>query len=166
MPALASLTSLASPAILVLAAMLAGLLLWAVWGDIRARIIPNRLNAAVALLAPAWWWAHSFSAWPEVAIALAGAALVFALFATAFAFGMMGGGDVKLLTALALWFPGVALLQLLMVMALAGGIVTLAVLALHAARHRPGRPEIPYGVAIAVAGLWAITNDILTTAGA
>lgn len=155
-----------SAPILALAAMLAGLLLWAAWGDIRTRIIPNWLNAAVALLAPAWWWAEGLSPWPQIAILIAGAAVVFALFTAAFAFGMMGGGDVKLLTALALWFGGPALLHLLMVMALAGGVVTLGTLALHAARHRPGRPEIPYGVAIAVAGLWAITNDILTTASA
>lgn len=155
-----------SAPILALAAMLAGLLLWAAWGDIRTRIIPNRLNAAVALLAPGWWWAQSLSPWPQIALLIAGAAIVFALFAAAFAFGMMGGGDVKLLTALALWFAGPALLHLLMVMALAGGVVTLVVLALHAARRQPGRPEIPYGVAIAVAGLWAITNDILTTASA
>ncbi|HWW65687.1 MAG TPA: prepilin peptidase [Sphingomonadaceae bacterium] len=155
-----------SPSILLLGAALAGLLLWAAWGDIQARIIPNRLNAAIALLAPAWWWAQGFSLWPQVALAIAGATIIFALFAAAFAFGMMGGGDVKLLTALAFWCAGPALLQLLMVMALAGGVVTLATLALHRAGGRPGRPEIPYGVAISAAGLWVITNDILTTAGA
>jgi prepilin peptidase CpaA len=155
-----------SAPILALAATLAGLLLWAAWGDMRTRIIPNGLNATIALLAPLWWWAQGLSPWPHIALLVAGAALILALFAAAFAFGMMGGGDVKLLAALALWFSGAALLHLLMVMAIAGGGVTLAMLALHAARRQPGRPEIPYGVAIAIAGLWAITNDILTTAGA
>ena len=39
------------------------------------------------------------------AIQLAAGAVVFVLLAGAFYAGMMGGGDVKLAAALALWFP-------------------------------------------------------------
>jgi prepilin peptidase CpaA len=37
-----------------------------------------------------------------------------------FSFGWMGGGDVKLLTALALWLPWQAVIMLLVIMSLAG----------------------------------------------
>ena len=148
--------------IVALAALLALLLLVAAAGDIRSRTISNGLNATIALMAPLWWWAHGLTLWPGIALVLAGAVLVFALFAAAFAFGAMGGGDVKLLTALALWFWGDALLRLIVVMAIGGGVLTLGMLVLHRWRKAPGRPEIPYGVAIAVAGLWQIANDILT----
>jgi prepilin peptidase CpaA len=37
---------------------------------------------------------------------------------------------------------------------------------MHRLRKAEGNPEIPYGVAIAFAGLWVIANDVLTTVGA
>ena len=40
-----------------------------------------------------------------MAVQLAAGATVFVLLAGAFYAGMMGGGDVKLAAALALWFP-------------------------------------------------------------
>jgi prepilin peptidase CpaA len=95
-----------------------------------------------------------------VAIQLAAAAIVFAVLAAAFYVGMMGGGDVKLAAALALWFPPVGTIKFLVWMSLAGGLLTLGILAWHRARRREGRPQIPYGVAIAVGGL-AILGPIL-----
>ncbi len=41
-------------------------------------------------------------------------------------------------------------------MALVGGIITVATLLYHRVRRRDGRPEVPYGVAIALAGLWVL----------
>ena len=67
--------------------------------------------------------------------------------------GMMGGGDVKLAAALALWFSPQSTIKFLVLMSLAGGVLTLGVLAWHRAKRREGRPEIPYGVAIAFGGL-------------
>jgi prepilin peptidase CpaA len=148
-----------------LGALLALLLLVAAWGDLRTRTIPNGLNAAIALLAPLWWWAHGLPLWPDIAWQIGLAILVFALFAGAFAIGMMGGGDVKMIGALALWLPPWGLGRMLVVMALAGGVLTIVVAAEHKLRRRDGQPEIPYGVAIAAAGLFVIANDILTTSG-
>lgn len=148
-----------------LAASLALLLLVAAWGDLRTRTIPNGLNAAIALLAPLWWWAHALPLWPDAAWQIGIAMLVFALFAGAFAMGMMGGGDVKMIGALALWLQPWALGRMLVIMALAGGVLTLCMAVAHKWLKKPGQPEIPYGVAIAFAGLWLITNDILTSSG-
>jgi len=68
----------------------------------------------------------------------------------------MGGGDVKMLAAIALWLPAGALLSLLMIMALLGGVVTIVTVIHHRMTRRIGQVEIPYGVAIALAGLWVI----------
>lgn len=148
-----------------LVALLAALLVAAAVLDLRARIIPNRLNLAIAALAPLFWWASGLSLWPEIAVQVGAALLVFAVFAGAFAMGWMGGGDVKMLGALALWLPPSALLPLLMVMALAGGVLTLAMAGAHLARGRRDRLQVPYGVAIAFAGLWLIGEPILNHFG-
>ena len=74
---------------------------------------------------------------------------------------MMGGGDVKLAAALALWFSPASTLKFLVLMSLAGGVLTLGVMVLHRIKRREGRPEIPYGVAIAFGGLFILTQRFL-----
>jgi prepilin peptidase CpaA len=142
------------PGLLLIA--LAALLVWAAVTDIRARIISNGLNAVIALLAPAYWWSIGLAVWPDMAMQMALCAGVFAIFATLFALGLMGGGDVKMLAALALWLPAGALASLLILMALIGGVVTVVTVAHHRLTRRIGQVEIPYGVAIALAALWVI----------
>ena len=68
----------------------------------------------------------------------------------------MGGGDVKLLGALALWLPLLAMLKLLLIMSILGGVLTLIMLAIHRWQRALGKPEIPYGIAISLAGLWVM----------
>ena len=126
--------------------------------DARCREIANWKNAAIALLAPAWWWASGLSLWPDVAIQLSVALGVFALFCAAFHFGQMGGGDVKLIGALALWLPLQPLIWMLIVMAIAGGVLTMLMMIEGRFRKSEGVLEIPYGVAIAFAGLLTIAN--------
>ena len=81
-------------------------LVFAAFTDMKRRQIDNWLNAAIALGAPVFWWASGLSLWPDVAIQLGVALAAFAVFAGMFALRMMGGGDVKLLTVLALYFYG------------------------------------------------------------
>ena len=144
-----------------LLAILAILLLIAAVTDLKARIIANRLNLAVALLAPAYWWAIGLAPWPDMAMQAALGVAVFAIFAGLFALGWMGGGDVKLLGALALWLPLVPLLRMLIAMSLLGGVLTLIVIAVHRFRKLETSPEVPYGVAIAAAALWVIGEPYL-----
>ncbi|AUW59870.1 peptidase [Sphingobium sp. SCG-1] len=136
--------------------VLACLLVVAAVTDLRSRIISNWLNLAIALLAPLYWSASGIELWPNVALQLALGLGVFAVFAGLFVIGMMGGGDVKMLAALALWFPWQALIVLLTIMALAGGVVTLITIVHHKLARREGPPEIPYGVAISIAALWLV----------
>ena len=137
---------------------LATLLVVAAVIDVRTFTISNRLNLAVALLAPFYWLSVSLSPWPGIAIQIAAAVTVFVILAGAFYVGMMGGGDVKLAAALALWFPPAGTLKFLILMSLAGGVLTLGIVAWHRMKDREGRPEIPYGVAIAFGALALLTQ--------
>jgi prepilin peptidase CpaA len=146
--------------------LLAVLLLMAAWTDIRTRTISNELNAAIALFAIAFWWVTGEALWPDIAIRVGVALLLFALCAGLFMLRMMGGGDVKMIGALALWLPLKALAPMLTVMALAGGVITLILLIRQRWRPNAEKPEVPYGVAIALGGIWVIANGFLTTTAA
>ncbi len=140
-------------------------LLIAATTDIRSRRISNRLNAAIALAAPIFWWSSGLSLWPDVAIQLGVALAAFALLCGLFAMGWMGGGDLKLLTALALWIEPTSFAQLLIIMALAGGALTVLMAFWHIARRQKERLAIPYGVAIAIGGLWVLYPHLMAGPG-
>jgi prepilin peptidase CpaA len=148
-----------------LIALLTAALLAAAVGDWRTRTIPNWLNGAIALGAIPFWWASGLSLWPEVALQVGVALGVLFVFFLAFQIGQMGGGDVKMLFALALWLPPMAVFQMIMIMAIAGGVLTIAMLIPHRLLKSSGNPEIPYGIAIAFAGLWLIGERFLNHFG-
>jgi prepilin peptidase CpaA len=139
----------------VLLGALAIALLVAAFTDLRRRQIDNWLNAAIVLTAPLYWWASGMG-WSDAGWQLASATIAFAVLAVLFALRQMGGGDVKLLTALALWIAPLWFLRLLIVMALLGGVLTIAMAIHHRLRRRSGRVKVPYGVAISTAGLWVL----------
>ena len=148
-----------------LLALLAALLVGAAVCDLKGRTIPHVIVIAIALLAPFFWWASGLELWPDIAWQVGISLVVFGCFAFAFARGWMGGGDVKLLAALALWLPAPAVLMMLVIMSFAGGLLTLAMVLWSRARRSPTNPEIPYGVAIAFAGLWLISERFLNQFG-
>lgn len=150
-----------NPASVLLLITLGALLAAAAVTDIRARIISNRLNLIIALLAPLYWLACGIPAWPDMVIQVALGIGVFSIFALLFALGMMGGGDVKLLGAVALWFPWQALVPMILIMAVVGGVVTLVTVVHHRVTRRLGQPEIPYGVAISFAALWLVSERLI-----
>lgn len=143
------------PAALVLLLVSAGI------QDARTREIANWKNATIALLASLWWLAIGLSPWPDMAWQLGLALLVFAAFCVVFHFGQMGGGDVKMIGALALWLPPTPLLAMLMIMSIIGGILTLIMLIEHKFKQNKGVLEVPYGVAIAIAGLISLREPLL-----
>ena len=136
-------------------------LLVAGFTDLRSRRIGNWLNGGIALAAPLFWWASGLALWPDIALQLGIAFGTFAVLAVLFAIGAMGGGDVKLLTALALWIEPMPFFRLLVLMALLGGVLTVAFCAWHVIRRQRDKLAIPYGVAIAMAGLWVIGTTYL-----
>ena len=133
--------------------------------DVRKREIANWKNAAIALLAPLWWAASGLSLWPGVPIQLALAAIVFGLFVAAFALGQMGGGDVKLIGAVSLWLPFQPLMWMLLAMSLIGGALTLLMIVERWWLRKQSELEIPYGVAIVAAALFALREPILNRFG-
>jgi prepilin peptidase CpaA len=141
--------------------LLAVILLSAGTEDAILRTIANWKNALIALLAPIWWVASGMTLWPDIAIQIGIAMLVFAFFCGAFHFGQMGGGDVKLIGALALWFPFQSLVWMLIVMSLVGGAITLAMIVDRWRRKDPTPAEIPYGVAIAIAAMMVVPGPFI-----
>jgi prepilin peptidase CpaA len=133
----------------------------AAFTDMRSRTISNWLNGAIALGAPLFWWSSGLALWPDIALQIGVAVAAFAVFAGLFALKMMGGGDVKLLTVLALWVSPVIFMQLLVVMALAGGLLTVLMVMWHTMRRQKDKLAIPYGVAIAFGGLWVLAANYL-----
>ena len=129
--------------------------------DWRRRIIENWLTAGVALAAPLFWWATGLTLWPGIGVQVIMAVVLFVLFMGFFALGMMGGGDVKLIAALALWFPLRTMIALLTVIAIAGGVLTVIMMIRQRVRKDDGPVEVPYGIAIAVGGLWVIAEPYL-----
>lgn len=119
--------------------------------DARSRNIANWKNAAIALLAPAWWWANGLAPWPDIAIQIGVASLVFVFFIGAFAIGQMGGGDVKMLGALALWLPVQPLMYMLVLMSLVGGALTIVMVADRWTRLRGGLRALPWRTIIPIA---------------
>ena len=144
-----------------------GLLAWAACSDAIEFEIPNQASLGLVVLYPLfvlvnpqpidWLWAS----------ALAGA--MFTISFLLFVRGRFGGGDVKLLTAAALWAGPKLILPMLVAMGVTGGLLALMVWGVHQARryHLASYGDVslttteyavatrlPYGVAIAAgAGL-------------
>ena len=147
----------------------AGLMIAAAIVDFRRLIIPNPLVGGLCVL----WLLDletTSDASPATVIATIGcAAAVFLVGAVLFSRGLIGGGDVKLLAAATLWAGVGTLAPLLLLTGLIGGLLALLLLTPLGARisaawnagpeqaaARPPRlrgTPVPYGVAIAVAGL-------------
>ena len=149
----------------ILLGLLAAALLACCWWDLKTRTIPNGLNLAIALLAIPFWFSLDLTFWPEMAMRVGVAFVTFWVFAAAFAMGAMGGGDVKLIAALALWLSWQQVLVVVFLMSLAGGVLTLGYLIRHKLAKREEKLEIPYGVAIAFGGLWLISEHFLNQFG-
>ncbi|MDA9437877.1 pilus assembly protein CpaA [Bradyrhizobium sp. CCBAU 51745] len=151
------------------------LLLYVATIDLATRLIRNELCLALALLGIA----AQLSSPALLAQSLVSAAILFLLLLVVYMRGWMGGGDVKLLVALAVGLPLTGVIDLLTITALAGGILALVHLLMRLLpypklapagsslarrvyaierwrnlRHAP----LPYGVAIACGGIWTVLS--------
>ncbi len=146
-------------------AVTGGALAWAAVSDVRFYLIPNRIPAiiVVAFAATAVMMPSSF----VIGGAVTGAAAL-VVGGLLFAFGLMGGGDAKLMAAVALWAGPSLIARFALVTALAGlALATLllspwrrlmpapseAALALARGGGEVARQPMPFGVAIAIGGL-------------
>lgn len=159
-------------------------LLLAAWSDVASRIIPNRYCVALALSGLVEQALSGSAA--HVGLALVIAAILFTPLVVLHGYRIVGGGDVKLLTAIAIGLPPLGVASLLYATALIGGVLALA----HLAMRRLPRPVIagasstvlrrvytaerwriirhaplPYGVAIACGGVWAVLTSAIQSGG-
>ena len=146
------------------------LLAAAAWQDLRTMRIANLISIAIVGVFVVWaacGLALGKLAPLDLGLAVLFAIIVFVLGALAFAANAFGGGDVKLLAAASLFAGPAHLADLLLVMAVTGGLMGVAI-ALGArigpAIAQPVAPgvagrlrgHLPYGPAIAAGGLWTI----------
>lgn len=163
-----------------------GLCGYAAISDWRSLTIPNIIPLAliglfgVQLLVSSVLKASITSIdWPEIFNQLTMMGIIFAITFALFAARILGAGDAKLLTALAVWIPQGHVMDMMFVMAIAGAF--LAAMALIFKKNQPmlgailrtcpaaicpasswlvqlshGRNAIPYGVAIFAGMLWAV----------
>jgi len=115
-----------------------GLLMAAAWYDLALRIIPDQFCVFLALLGVAF---RLHSGLIDLAFSVITALLLFFLLFVVFARGIIGGGDVKLAAAIALWLSPPDCYVFLMTTALAGGVLALVHLVLRRilARAAPAR---------------------------
>src|SRR5207249_3224271 len=97
------------------------LLLYVATMDIATRLIRNEICLALALLGIA----SQVASPAQMAESVIVAAILLLLLFVVYTRGWMGGGDVKLLVALAVGLPLTGVIQLLAVTALAGGVLAL-----------------------------------------
>jgi prepilin peptidase CpaA len=137
----------------------AALLLLAAIEDAASRTISNRLSILIAVAALPLLLAVA----PVDALShLVVATLSFAAACSAFARGWLGGGDVKLFSAVALWAGPSLFAMFVTVLSLAAVLIAVTMLLLNARRlsadmalpdASPMRRELPLGIAIASGGL-------------
>jgi prepilin peptidase CpaA len=127
------------------------LLLVAAYRDVTTFTIPNRLCVGVAALATIQLIAAlDFDA---ALYTIAVGIIVFLIGLLLFQRGYLGGGDVKMLSATVLLVGCYNVLPFLACMSIAGGFVALIVFGRNKLAPKPTPRLVPYGVAIASAGI-------------
>jgi prepilin peptidase CpaA len=147
----------------VIIILLLAILVVASISDIRDRRIPNWTVLAIALLSIPWAF---FGASNGILSALGAALIAFSVSFPLYFFRVVGAGDSKLLTVVALFVGLNQLSQFLVLVVLAGGAIavisllmrpTEAVIMLQMRGKGVFSRGIPYGVAIAIAGAYVIS---------
>src|SRR4051794_39478732 len=103
------------------------LLLYVAMIDVATRVIPNEICVAVALLGIAAQLANPMQAAQSLIVA----AILFLLLLAFYSKRWLGGGDVKLMIAVAIGLSPAGVIQFLTITALAGGALALMHLAMR-----------------------------------
>ena len=151
--------------------LLTGVLMWAAVSDVKNRRIPNRSVLLVLGLFILWACLHPLNAFVDSLIVGGGALVIcYALYA----FNVIGAGDAKLLSGVALFAGTPYLGPFVMGTILSGGMMAVISLASRPTRaivlfQLRGRGDfgrgIPYGVAIGIGGIimqWGRLTHLLT----
>ncbi|WP_158618395.1 prepilin peptidase [Candidimonas sp. SYP-B2681] len=160
--------------VLILAAALA-LLLALASQDLRHRRLPNPWVGAYALIFPFCAWALGLG-WTQTGWHVLAALAALLVTSAFFALRWMGGGDVKLWSALMLWAGPPLGLQAVLIATMAGGLLGILSWFAQWRLRRLPRPlfrrlwrlltaerGVPYGVGLALAGMYVLYVYVLTT---
>ncbi len=152
------------------------LLAIAAWRDIATRTIPDAISMLVAITGMV---ARTLQGPQALAASTGIATLIFVLLLFAYARGLVGGGDVKIIAALALGLSPLDSYRLVIATAIAGGLLAMVYLLLsrwapdYARARRTSllgriinaeswrirrRVPLPYGVAIAAGGAFVLLH--------
>ncbi len=152
------------------------LMLAVIYFDITKFIIPNTISIVIIAL----WPVFLFTAPHEINWTLSLAVMLGMFFfgLLIFTFNIMGGGDVKLFTALSLWigWQPYILIQFFTWVAIAGGILALFKLIMQFLSKQTGiynhmphfiqeKGNIPYGIAIAFSFMYLLWNGAIFPLG-
>jgi prepilin peptidase CpaA len=144
--------------------------------DIATRSIRNEICLTLALLGIV----AQFASPMQVVESLVAATILFLLLLVIYQRGGIGGGDVKLMVALAIGLPLMGVIRFLTITTIAGGVLALVHLMMRLLpypklvpagsslvrrvytverwRH-VRRAPLPYGVAIACGGIWTVLSQ-------
>jgi prepilin peptidase CpaA len=160
--------TLASAASLIACLLFTAGMVHVIVTDLRYRRIENWLVTGLTAAYLPLALAAGFP-WMAVAGAFIVGLLVFAAGFGAFAAGWVGGGDVKLAAVVALWLGAEQTVPFLIYASLIGGALALALLAAGAVLRRnasatapeaePRRLALPYGPALALAGIVLLSQS-------
>jgi prepilin peptidase CpaA len=141
------------------------LVVWAAVSDLFTMTIPNRLSLLLAAGFIVFALLAGFSG-QQILLHTGAGAIVLSVGFALFALGWIGGGDVKVAAAISLWFGFGSLLEYTLLATVYGGVLTLALLSCRAiplpafalgwdwlTRLHDRKTGVPYGIALAVAGL-------------
>ncbi|PPD44260.1 MAG: peptidase [Methylocystis sp.] len=141
------------------------LMIFAAFSDLFTMLIPNRVSLILAVMFFALA-AYLPMSWEALVSHVTCALVVFGIVFVMWQFAWVGGGDAKLATATSLWIGWDNLLDYGVIASVAGGLLTVAIMALRwndlprrvlevpfIARLADKANGVPYGVALALAGL-------------
>lgn len=149
------------------------LMVWAAYSDLTRFTLSNKLCLSVALLYPLYLLAAYLDGnglpLSDIMVSVGVAVIIFMVCAGFFALNIMGGGDVKLIPAVALWAGTSHMLTYLLITSLVGGVIAAIILVAqrkNASNYSESSVNInlsvaekkgsavPYGVGIAIGGLY------------
>lgn len=137
--------------------------------DARTLTIPNKYVIGIIALFPIGYILNQGAISLESHLMAAG--IVFGISFILFSLKLMGGGDSKMITAIALWLGMSGIMPFMVIMALTGGILASISLVLKKNKKlipkkagqkswfgqlRENKSVVPYGIAIAIGGIFGL----------